>query len=56
MGEIEQIPPSYSAVKVDGKRAYKKAHKGIEVKMSPTQVTIREFEVKRLDETILVFA
>lgn len=55
IGEIEQVPPHYSAIKVGGKRAYKSAHKGVEVKMSPRQVFIREFEVKRLDATHVAF-
>jgi tRNA pseudouridine55 synthase len=55
IGEIEQIPPSYSAIKVDGRRAYKSAHKGVEVKMSPRQVSITEFTVKRIDETHVAF-
>jgi len=55
IGEIEQIPPSYSAIKMGGKRAYESAHKGIEVKMSPRIVYIREMEVKRLDSTHIWF-
>jgi len=55
IGEIEQIPPSYSAIKIGGKRAYESAHKGIEVKMSPRTVSIREMEVKRLDDTHVSF-
>lgn len=44
-GEQEQTPPSYSAKWVDGQRAYKKAHKGIEVKMKPAIVNIHEIEL-----------
>ncbi|MFA0964643.1 tRNA pseudouridine(55) synthase TruB [Roseivirga sp. BDSF3-8] len=43
-GDILQIPPMHSAVKVDGKRAYSLARKGKEVKIDPRQVTIRELE------------
>lgn len=39
-GEIEQAPPAYSAVKVDGKRAYKLARQGKEVKIEPRKVKI----------------
>lgn len=42
-GEIEQIPPQFSAVKVKGKRAYKSARAGKEVKLDPRKVTIYEF-------------
>ncbi|WP_370033555.1 tRNA pseudouridine(55) synthase TruB [Qipengyuania mesophila] len=39
-GEIEQVPPAYSAVKVDGKRAYDRARAGEEVAMKTRAVTI----------------
>lgn len=55
MGEIEQVPPAHSAIKVDGKRAYENARKGVEVKMSPRKVYIREFDVKRQDENHVYF-
>lgn len=44
-GEITQIPPIFSALKIDGQRAYKAARKGEEVKMKSRQVHIREFDV-----------
>ena len=34
-GEIEQVPPAYSALKVDGKRAYDRARAGEEVELKP---------------------
>ncbi len=39
-GEIEQIPPVHSAIKVNGQRAYKLARAGKEVKMEPRSVNI----------------
>lgn len=48
-GEISQIPPQHSAVKVDGKRVYKLARKGIEVKIEPRQITIYSFEITRIE-------
>jgi tRNA pseudouridine55 synthase len=39
-GEIEQVPPMYSAVKINGERLYKLARKGIEVKREPRKITI----------------
>ena len=39
-GPIEQVPPAYSAVKVDGKRAYDRARAGEDVEMKTRQVTI----------------
>lgn len=40
VGSIEQIPPIYSAIKVDGKRAYKSARQGQDVTLKPRIVTI----------------
>lgn len=44
-GSILQVPPVYSAVKVDGKRAYKYARKGKEVELKPKQLEIEEMEL-----------
>ena len=44
-GEIEQVPPVFSALKKDGKRLYEYARKGEEVKVESRPVTIKEFEV-----------
>lgn len=43
-GEIEQLPPMYSAIKVQGKKLYELARKGIEVERKPRPVTIRKLE------------
>lgn len=40
IGEIEQVPPIYSAIKVNGKRAYQLAREGKEVKLQPRKVMI----------------
>jgi tRNA pseudouridine55 synthase len=45
MGPISQVPPAYSALKVDGKRAYARARAGEEVVLKARQVTIREMSV-----------
>lgn len=44
-GEIEQVPPMFSAVKVDGKRAYHIARKGEEVVLTPKSIKIHEIEL-----------
>jgi len=44
-GEITQRPPIYSAIKVDGQRAYKLARKGVEVTMPTRQVMIHSLEL-----------
>lgn len=41
-GEIMQTPPAYSAIKVDGQRAYKLARAGKEIKLEPRKVTIHD--------------
>jgi tRNA pseudouridine55 synthase len=46
VGEIEQLPPSVSALKVDGKRAHDLARKGEEVKLSPRPVRIEALRVR----------
>lgn len=48
-GNIMQIPPMHSAIKVEGKRVYESARKGEEVKMDPRPVTVSEFEVIKFD-------
>ena len=48
-GEISQVPPIFSAVKVNGKRAYKSARKGEDVKLKARDVVVKEFEVTNLD-------
>jgi len=44
IGEIEQVPPIHSAIKKDGKRVYELARKGVEVKLEPRKITIKQFE------------
>lgn len=52
-GDILQVPPMHSAIKVDGKRVYESARKGIEVKMEPRPVQVREFEITSFEgETV----
>jgi len=48
-GEIDQVPPVYSAIKVDGTRAYHMARKNDQVTMKSRRVTIHEFEATRID-------
>ncbi len=45
VGEIQQVPPVYSACKVDGKRAYKYAREGEEVELKPKLLVIDEIEL-----------
>jgi tRNA pseudouridine55 synthase len=43
-GELEQVPPKYSAIKVDGQRAYKLARAGREVELKPRKISIHNIE------------
>lgn len=49
MGRIEQIPPAFSACKVDGHRAYKLARKGEDVPLKPKVLVIDELELVNFD-------
>ena len=46
LGRIEQVPPAYSACKVEGKRAYDLARKGEEVELKPKVLVIDEIELQ----------
>lgn len=54
IGCIEQVPPSYSACKINGKRAYKMARQGEDVELKAKQLIINEIEVLELDGPKLV--
>ena len=45
IGEIEQTPPPYSAVKVQGRKAYEMARQGEEVDLAPRKITVHHLEV-----------
>ena len=49
VGEIEQIPPMYSAIKQNGKKLYELARQGIEVERKPRHITIHEIEILNVD-------
>lgn len=44
-GDIDQVPPIFSAIQIEGKRSYDEARKGNAVELPPRRVTIREFEI-----------
>ncbi len=54
-GATDQVPPIFSAIKVDGKRAYKHARKGEEVELKAREIFIREIELQQFssDEIII---
>jgi len=45
IGTISQVPPEYSAIKIDGKRAYEYARKGIAIEIKPKILEVKEIEV-----------
>jgi tRNA pseudouridine55 synthase len=53
LGEISQIPPAYSAIHVDGRRAYQRARAGENVEMPARCVNINEIEGEIIDEQTL---
>ena len=50
VGRIEQVPPAFSACKIDGKRAYDLARKGREVELKPKVLVIDEIELLDFDQ------
>lgn len=48
LGEIDQVPPIFSAIQKDGKRAYDLARKGQEIVLESRKVMIHEFEITRI--------
>lgn len=49
-GEIEQLPPMYSAIKVNGKKLYEYARKGEEIEIKPRRVNISELKILNFDK------
>ena len=50
-GESSQIPPIYSAIKVNGKKLYDYARQGQDIEIKPRKVTISKIELKEFDKT-----
>jgi tRNA pseudouridine55 synthase len=55
MGNILQIPPAHSAIKLQGKRVYELARKGQEVKLEPRKIFIKEFEITKTEMPVVHF-
>ena len=55
VGEIEQVPPMYSALKRDGVPLYRLARRGVEVERAPRRVVIEELAIERYDWPALDF-
>lgn len=52
-GEIDQVPPVFSAVWIDGHRAYKYARNGVEVKLNPRKVVVESMEVLKFESPVV---
>ena len=55
-GEIEQVPPMYSALKKDGQKLYELARKGVEVERESRKVTVHELALTGADEADQTFS
>ncbi len=54
-GEIEQVPPAFSAIKVGGQRAYKAARQNEEIKLQPRKVLIHAFNILNISHSVISF-
>ena len=54
-GEIMQVPPAHSAIKIDGKRVYELARKGKEVSLEPRKIFIKEFSITKITLPVIDF-
>lgn len=55
LGDLDQIPPIFSAIKVDGQPLYKKARKGEKIKIKARKVTIHDFRLEKIEMPIVNF-
>jgi tRNA pseudouridine55 synthase len=56
VGDIEQVPPAYSAVKVGGRKLYRAARSGNEMEAPPRRVRVYAFDLVRFESPIFEFA
>lgn len=55
LGESMQVPPAFSAIKINGKRAYKLAREGKEVKIEPRKIEISDIKLNNYDFPLVNF-
>jgi len=55
LGTIQQMPPVHSAIRIGGKRAYEYARAGKEVELKHREITIREFEITKIEKPVVSF-
>ena len=54
-GEILQVPPAHSAIQINGKRVYELARQGKEVIIEPRKVTVKEYEITKIEMPLVYF-
>lgn len=55
IGEIDQVPPAHSAIKIEGKRVYESARKGIIVELKARKITIKDFQITKVELPLISF-
>lgn len=55
LGKIDQVPPMFSAIKVDGQPLYKRARKGEMIEVKPRRVEIMDFQITKIDLPFIEF-
>jgi tRNA pseudouridine55 synthase len=55
IGEIQQVPPVYSAIKKDGVALYELARRGVDVELKARTVTIKEFRITTIEMPVVSF-
>lgn len=55
VGKISQVPPMYSAIKVNGKKLYEYARKGLNIEVEPRKIEIYNIELQNINDNIIDF-
>ena len=55
LGDIDQLPPIFSAIKKDGKKLYESARIGESVDIQPRRIAIHQFDIQRITESEIGF-
>jgi tRNA pseudouridine55 synthase len=55
LGEIDQVPPVFSAIKKDGKKAYQSAREGEAIILESRKIVIKEFEITKIEMPLVHF-
>ena len=55
VGEIDQFPPTHSALKINGERVYEKARRGEDVELKSRRVIIHSFDIEKIELPLIYF-